>query len=94
MNCLAFNPVHGTFTSAGSDGSFMIWDKESRTRLRQGGFQNKAPITAVDYCYNGDILAYAGGYDWSKGVSYENSYQPKIGLHFLPDSDKKKKPKK
>jgi mRNA export factor len=94
VNDIAFNPAYGTFCTGGGDGSWIIWDKDSRSRLKQGYHQNKAPITALDYSYNGDLLAYAAGYDWAKGIAYENSFQPKLSIHYCPDSDKKKKPKK
>lgn len=94
VNDIAFNPVYGTFCTGGGDGTWIIWDKDSRSRLRQGFQSNKAPLTALDYSYNGDLLAYATGYDWSKGVAYEGSFTPKINIHYCPDSDKKKKPKK
>jgi len=91
---IAFNPVYGTFCTGGGDGSWIIWDKDSRSRLKQGYHTSKAPITAVDYSFNGDLLAYASGYDWGKGIAYESSYSPKLSIHYCPDSDKKKKPKK
>ncbi len=94
VNDIAYNPAYGTFCTAGGDGSWIIWDKDSRSRLKQGMTQNKAPITAVDYSFNGDLLAYASGYDWAKGIAYETSFQPKLNIHYCPDSDKKKKPKK
>jgi mRNA export factor len=93
VNDIAFNPVWGTFCTAGGDGSWIIWDKDSRSRLKMGFHQNKAPITAIDYSYNGDLMAYASGYDWAKGINYEGTYQPKLNIHYCPDSDKKKKPK-
>jgi mRNA export factor len=95
VNTIAFNQVWGTFTTGGGDGSWIIWDKDSRSRLRQGYQQNRAPVTSVDYSANGDLLAYATGYDWAKGVTYENSFpNPKINIHYCPDLDKKKKQKK
>jgi mRNA export factor len=94
LNDIAFNPVYGTFCTGGGDGAWIIWDKESRSRLRQGFHQNRAPITALDYSSNGDLLAYASGYDWSKGVAFENSFQPKLNIHYCPDQEKKKKAKK
>jgi mRNA export factor len=94
VNDIAFNPLHGTFCTGGGDGTWIIWDKDSRSRLKQGTIQNKAPITALDYSSNGDLLAYASGYDWAKGVAYENTFQPKLSIHFCPDSEKKKKAKK
>jgi mRNA export factor len=93
INDIAFNYEYGTFCTAGGDGSWIIWDKDSRSRLKQGFHQGRPPITAVDYSYNGDLLAYACGYDYAKGINYDGTYQPKLNIHYCPDSDKKKKPK-
>lgn len=93
VNDIAFNPVHGTFATAGGDGAYIIWDKDSKSRLRQGAMQNKCPLTAIDYSKNGEILAYAAGYDWAKGISGDNQFQPKLGFHYLTDNDKLKKKK-
>jgi len=94
VNDIAFNHSYGTFCTGGGDGSWIIWDKDSRSRLKQGFHNNRASITALDYSGNGDLLAYASGYDWSKGIAYENSFQPKLNIHYCPEADKKKKPKK
>jgi mRNA export factor len=94
VNDISFNHAYGTFCTAGGDGSWIIWDKDSRSRLKQGSFNNKIPMTAVDYSANGDLLAYATGYDWAKGIAYEKSFQPKLSIHYCPDSDKQKKKKK
>lgn len=96
VNCIAFNQPYGTFCTGGGDGTWLIWDKISKSRLKIGHFpapnnQPKPPITALDYSMNGDLLAYAGGYDWSKGISGENSFQPKLGIHYVLDAEKKKK---
>eukprot|EP00798_Chlamydomonas_sp_ICE-L_P013802 gene13802-19716_t len=34
VNSLAFHPVHGTFVTAGSDGTDNFWDKDSKQRLK------------------------------------------------------------
>lgn len=101
VNAIAFNPAYGTFCTGGGDGTWLIWDRMSKSRLKLGGFPvqntpqggnvNKIPITALDYSMNGDLLAYAGGYDWTKGISGENSFPTKIGIHFCIDAEKKKK---
>lgn len=97
VNSIAFNPVYGTFCTGGGDGTWLIWDKASKSRLKLGQFpspQNnnvKLPITALDYSLNGDLLAYAGGYDWSKGIVGEGSFPAKLGIHYCTEADKKKK---
>lgn len=34
VNDISFHPIHGTFSTAGSDGSINFWDKDSKTRLK------------------------------------------------------------
>ncbi|PWZ32455.1 Protein RAE1 [Zea mays] len=34
ISSLNFHPVHGTFATTGSDGSFNFWDKDSKQRLK------------------------------------------------------------
>lgn len=34
VNDITFHPVHGTFSTAGSDGTVNFWDKDARTRLK------------------------------------------------------------
>ena len=70
-----------------------FWDKDAKSRLKQGSTTDKAPITACDYSANGDIFTYAIGYDWSKGASEAGKFATKIGMRFLADAEKKKKPK-
>ena len=36
VNDISFNKAHGTFCTAGSDGSLSFWDKDLRTRLKSG----------------------------------------------------------
>lgn len=34
MNAISFNRKHGTFCTAGSDGTFNFWDKDAKQRLK------------------------------------------------------------
>jgi len=65
VNAISFHPLHGTFSTAGSDGTFNFWDKDSKQRLK--GFSNiGSPISATTFNRNGTFFAYAAAYDWSK----------------------------
>jgi len=94
INAISFHPIYGTFSTAGSDGSFNFWDKDSKQRLKQ--FSNlRTPITATSFNRNGSIFAYALGYDWSKGYENNNqSMKTQVFLHATKDEDVKPKPKK
>ena len=66
VNDIKFHPTHGTFVTAGADGVFNFWDKDSKQRLKQMGKCN-APIPCGAFSADGGIYAYAVSYDWSKG---------------------------
>ena len=66
VNAISFHPVHGTFSTAGSDGTFHFWDGNAKHRLK--GYPSVGePITATDFNRTGEIFAYAMSYDWSQG---------------------------
>ena len=65
VNAISFHPIYGTFSTAGSDGTFNFWDKDSKQRLK--GFSSiGGPIASTTFNRNGSIFAYALSYDWSK----------------------------
>lgn len=88
INSIAYNPTYGTFATGGGDGEFCIWDRISKAKLKTGSFQDNAPITSLQYSNCGNILVYASGYDWAKGIYGEGLYSNKIGVHYLPDCEK------
>ena len=48
VNDIKFHPTHGTFVTAGADGVFNFWDKDSKQRLKQMGKCN-APIPCGEF---------------------------------------------
>ena len=68
VNAISFHPQHGTFSTAGSDGTFHFWDKDAKHRLK--GYPDVGgSITATAFSKDGNIFAYAVSYDWSKGYA-------------------------
>jgi mRNA export factor len=68
VNAISFHPTHGTFSTAGSDGTFHFWDKDAKHRLK--GYPDVGgSITATAFSKDGNIFAYAVSYDWSKGYA-------------------------
>lgn len=72
VNDIVTHPVHRTLASVGSDGSFSFWDKDCKSRLCMSK-RMEQPITKCSFNYNGQIFAYAVGYDWSRGHEFANS---------------------
>lgn len=92
VNDISFHPQHGTFSTAGSDGTFHFWDKDAKHRLK--GYPNVGgAITATTFNRNGSIFAYAVSYDWSKGYQMNTpSYPTKVVLHPVQGDECKPRP--
>jgi mRNA export factor len=96
---MEFNPQYGTFATAGSDGAYHFWDKDSKQRLKAqqpcmyGSLP--APIPCSTYNRTGSIYAYAVSYDWSRGYADYNPQAMKntILLHPVKEEEAKAKPK-
>ncbi|CAG8620217.1 10724_t:CDS:2 [Funneliformis caledonium] len=92
VNAISFHPIYGTFSTAGSDGTFNFWDKDSKQRLK--GFSSiGGPITSTAFNRNGSIFAYALSYDWNKGL-ISQPQRTAVYLHAVKDEDVKPKPPK
>lgn len=92
VNDISFHPVHGTFSTAGSDGTFHFWDKDAKHRLK--GYPNVGgSITSTTFNKNGSIFAYAVSYDWSKGYQHNTQNYPiKVMLHPVQNDECKPRP--
>jgi len=94
VNDITFHPVHGTFSTCGSDGTVNFWDKDARTRLKSFDAA-PGPISTTAFNRTGNIFAYAVSYDWSKGHSGMTPGHPnKVMLHACKDDEVKKRPPK
>lgn len=92
VNDISFHPVHGTFSTSGSDGTFHFWDKDAKHRLK-GYPEVGQSIVATDFNKDGTIFAYAASYDWSKGYAHNTPQSVnKIMLHPITGDECKPKP--
>ncbi|KAI8848596.1 Poly(A)+ RNA export protein [Chytridium lagenaria] len=94
VNAISFHPMYGTFSTAGADGAFHFWDKDSKQRLKMFNPVGQT-ISATGFSRTGAIFAYAASYDWGKGhENYKQGTPNQIMLHSVKDEDIKPKPKK
>lgn len=94
INNIAFHPL-GTFATAGADGSYNFWDKDSKQRLKP--FKRcDQPITCAAWNQNGTLYAYGVGYDWHKGSQHHNpaSTQNRVMIHVAQASEIRPRTKK
>ncbi|KAK4610586.1 Nucleoporin GLE2 [Fulvia fulva] len=93
VNAISFHPQHGTFSTAGADGTFHFWDKDAKHRLK-GYPEVGGTISSTDFNSTGTIFAYAVSYDWSKGYTGNRpDYANKIMLHPIVGDECKPRPK-
>jgi mRNA export factor len=93
VNAISFHPVHGTFSTAGSDGTFHFWDKDAKHRLK-GYPETGGTISSTGFNRTGNIFAYAVSYDWSKGYSaHTPQTENKVMLHAVQQDECKPRPK-
>ena len=94
VNAVQFHPIYGTFSTAGSDGTFSFWDKDAHQKLKS--FPNvNGTISCTGFNRNGSIFAYAVSYDWSQGhMGNRPDYPITIKLHPVKDEEIKQKKKK
>jgi len=69
VNHISFNKKHNTFCTTGSDGTYIIWNKDTKSRYK---LSKAAPIgmTACAFSDDASMLAFASGEDWTKGVEF------------------------
>ncbi|KAG8933122.1 hypothetical protein FRC03_008500 [Tulasnella sp. 419] len=94
VNDISFHEVHGTFSTAGSDGTVTFWDKDSKTRLKSWE-PSPGPVSATAFNKAGTLFTYAISYDWSKGHGGMVAGHPnQVRIHACKDEEVKRKPKK
>lgn len=86
VNAIDFHPKYGTFATVGSDGTFNIWDKDSRQRVAKFKQINQS-ISAGLFNPDGSIFSYAVSYDWSKGYEFYKKEKSYILLHYVKSDD-------
>ncbi|KAJ5466882.1 hypothetical protein N7475_004634 [Penicillium sp. IBT 31633x] len=92
VNSITFHPIHGTFSTAGSDGTFHFWDKDAKHRLK-GYPAVGGPIPTTAFNRTGNIFAYAVSYDWSKGYAANTPQTTnKVMLHPIGPDETKPRP--
>lgn len=93
INDMSVNAVYGSVASAGGNGKYTIWDINEKSRVHErDNPDDKTPLTAIDFNNDGNLLAFASGYDWTKGAQFAHLYsRPKIFIHYLQQKERKSK---
>lgn len=69
VNSISFNKLHNTFGTCGSDGQYIIWNKDTKSKYKSSTkAQNPMPVTAGCFSDDASVWAFATGEDWSLGA--------------------------
>ena len=111
VNSVDCHPNHtkfgSVFATGGSDGVITTWDKDQKQRItpnvnnpfayltRLQDKQQKTPVTDMKFSPDGNLLAYAISYDWSKGHEYNDprAFMPQVFVHNLVEDGELIRPK-
>eukprot|EP00349_Pseudokeronopsis_sp_Brazil_P004957 CAMPEP_0202961206 /NCGR_PEP_ID=MMETSP1396-20130829/5266_1 /ASSEMBLY_ACC=CAM_ASM_000872 /TAXON_ID= /ORGANISM="Pseudokeronopsis sp., Strain Brazil" /LENGTH=162 /DNA_ID=CAMNT_0049680863 /DNA_START=665 /DNA_END=1153 /DNA_ORIENTATION=+ len=80
VNAITFNKQFGTFATIGSDGNYFIWNKNTKSRLRSTKVA-PWPVTSGDFLENGQLLAFAYGYDYGKGFEEQKKQKYPVKVY-------------
>ncbi|KAH8253967.1 hypothetical protein KR032_007873, partial [Drosophila birchii] len=87
VNDIKFNHETKILATVGSDGNYELWDCVQRSRVMQSSVQGSESITKCSLSGNGQVLAYAVGYDWAQGHEYyDPAKKPKIFMRSLVEN--------
>lgn len=80
VNSISFHPTYGTFSTAGSDGSYCFWDKDSKQRLKLSSALG-GPVSCTAFNRTGSLFAYAVCYDWHKVNSLNSGIRRSVAVY-------------
>ena len=66
VNGFSFNTEYNTFMSYGGDGTFAIWNKDTKSKYKSSD-KLPSPIVAASFSDDGSMLAFATGDDYERG---------------------------
>ncbi|KAJ2851388.1 RNA export factor gle2 [Coemansia brasiliensis] len=93
VNSISTHPVYNTIATASNEGSFVIWDKDAKQRIKAHE-KLGAPVLSTAFNGDGKLYAYALGYDWAQGYKGNvSSIKNTIMLHAVSEEDVKPKAK-
>ena len=97
VNSITFNRKWSTFATAGGDGIFSFWDKDTKQKLKEFGKCGQT-ISAGAFQQTHDahtmpLYVYAISYDYHKGPEYlKEGERHTLWLHMTQDDEIKPKP--
>lgn len=80
VNHITFNKQHNTFATAGSDGSYIVWNKDTKSRYKCSN-KSDLPINVACFSEDASLLAFASCEDWGLGADSASQRQNVIKMY-------------
>lgn len=93
VNCITFNPIHGSFATGGGDGIIAFWDAVAKRRIRQYP-KYPASVAALSFNSDGKYLAVGVSPGMEEGQEFKPDGQIKLFIRELTETEAKGKEKK
>ena len=84
---VGFHPTSEYFLyTAGADGKLVFWDQQAKNKIRQFNFSSVS-VTRAKLSPDGSLMAYALGYDYTRGIEGDMSCHSSINVHVMQDNE-------
>ena len=94
VNCISFNKLHNTFSTVGSDGTYIVWNKDTKSRYKSSK-PAPLPMSVVAFSDDASMLAFCSCEDWSKGFETARNRLNTVKIYLRKcEKDDVYKPKK
>lgn len=80
VNSISFNVQYNTFGTTGSDGTYIIWNKDTKSKYKSSK-NTPLPVTAGCFSDDASVWIFATGEDWSLGAHSASQRQNVINLY-------------
>lgn len=90
VHSIGFHPNSKGFVyTAGGDGVLNFWDQDAKNKIKTLNFKG-VPVNKVKISDDGQLMAYALGYDWQKGIwGMDPQMKPRVYVHIMMENELK-----
>lgn len=90
VHSIGFHPnSRGFVYTAGGDGVINFWDQDAKNKIKSFNFKG-SPVNRVRISDDGQLMVYALGYDWQKGIwGLDPNMKPRIFVHGITENELK-----
>ena len=87
VNAIDFNNKNAEMIhTAGGEGKIFFWNSRQKMKTVEFDFKRR-PCTRIRSSPDGNLVAYAVGYDWARGISEHMTMKAQVCVHVMKDEE-------